>query len=209
MADTVADLRSDTHTDWRTYAPLELPPILAHALDSFVERGYHATTVRELARRVGVTVPALYYHYANKQAILVELLFGSLESVLGRCRTALAEAGDDPIDRFSALVECIVLYMTHRAPLAFLDTEMRSLESDNRARYVALRDELEGLLREAVRDGVATGVFTTPVPVDAGRAVLAMCQAVAQWYRPDGPLTPDRIAERYVTIALDAVGHRP
>lgn len=208
MAETVAELCADAHTDWRAYAPLELPPILAHALDSFVERGYHATTVRELARRVGVTVPALYYHYANKQAILVELLFGSLNSVLGRCRTAVAEAGGDPVDRFSALVECIVLYMTHRAPLAFLDTEMRSLEPGNRARYVALRDELEELLRQAVRDGAEAGVFTTPVPVEASRAVLAMCQAVAQWYRPDGPMAPDRIAERYVMIALDAVGHR-
>ncbi|MGW0824522.1 hypothetical protein [Streptomyces sp. NPDC002845] len=50
--------------------------------------------------------------------------------------------------------------------------------------------------------------FTIPVPVEAGRAVLAMCQAVAQWYRPDGPLPPHEIAHRYVTIALATVGHR-
>jgi hypothetical protein len=132
-----------------------------------------------------------------------------MTSVLGRCHSAVAEAGDDPVERFSALVECIVLFMTHRAPLAFLDTEIRSLEPENRARYVQLRDELEGLLRDTVRDGAEAGVFTTPVPVDASRAVLAMCQAVAQWYRPDGPLDPQEIAERYVTIALAAVGHRP
>ncbi|WP_329213864.1 TetR/AcrR family transcriptional regulator [Streptomyces sp. NBC_01485] len=209
MAETVADLRADGHTDWRAYGTLDLPPILAHALDAIVEQGYHATTVRDLARRVGVTVPALYYHYANKQAILVELLLGSLRSVLGRCHSAAEEAGEDPVDRFCALVECIVLFMTHRAPLAFLDTETRSLEPGNREQYVDLRDELEGLVRDAVRDGAEAGVFTVPVPVDAGRAVLAMCQAVAQWYRPDGPLTPPEIAERYVTIALFTVGHRP
>ncbi|NGO13274.1 TetR/AcrR family transcriptional regulator [Streptomyces sp. HC44] len=209
MTEAVADLRADGHEDWRAYEPMRLPPILAHALDAIVEQGYHATTVRDLARRVGVTVPALYYHYANKQAILVELLLGSLRSVLGRCRTAVEEAGDDPVDRFGALVECIVLFMTHRAPLAFLDSEIRSLEPENRQRCVALRDELEGLLRDAVCDGAEAGVFTVPVPVEAGRAVLAMCQAVAQWYRPEGPLTPQEIAERYVTIALFTVGHRP
>ncbi|GAA5210907.1 TetR/AcrR family transcriptional regulator [Streptomyces thinghirensis] len=209
MAESVADLRADGHTDWREYGPLELPPILAHSLDAIVEHGYHGTSVRDLARRVGVTVPALYYHYQNKQAILVELLMGSLTTVLGRCRSAVAEVGDDPVERFSALVECVVLFMTHRAPLAFLDTEIRSLEPDNRARYIELRDELESLLRDAVRDGAEVGVFTTPVPVDASRAVLAMCQAVAQWYRPDGPLGAQEIAERYVTIALAAVGHRP
>ncbi|MEH0420811.1 TetR/AcrR family transcriptional regulator [Streptomyces sp. B21-083] len=209
MSEPVPDLRADGHTDWRAYGPLELPPILDHALGAIVEQGYHATTVRELARRVGVTVPALYYHYSNKQAILVELLLGSLASVLGRCRTAVEEAGDDPVDRFCALVECIVLFMTYRAPLAFLDTESRSLESDNRVRYVSLRDELEGLLRNAVLEGVDSGEFTIPVPVEASRAVLTMCQGIAHWYRPDGPLTPSEIADHYVTIALATVGHRP
>jgi AcrR family transcriptional regulator len=209
MADAVADLCEDGHTDWREYGPLELPPILACALDLIVERGYHATSVRDLARRVGVTVPALYYHYENKQAILVELLMGSMGSALGRCRTAVAEAGHDPVDRFSVLVECVVLFMTHRASLAFLDTELRSLEPANRERYVAARDELEALMRHTVLEGVEAGDFTTPYPADAGRAVLVMCQAVAQWYRPDGPLDARQVAERYVAIALAGVGHRP
>jgi AcrR family transcriptional regulator len=160
MRDAIVDLREDGHTDWRNYGPLQLPPILAHALDAFVEHGYHATSVRDLARRVGVTVPALYYHYANKQAILVELLSGSLRSILGRCRSAVAEAGTEPSARVAALVECLVLFVTHRAPLAFLDTEIRSLEPENRKRCVALRDELEGLLRDAVCDGAAAGIFT-------------------------------------------------
>jgi AcrR family transcriptional regulator len=210
MADlrAVADLGENGHTDWRSYQPLDLPPILGHALDLIVEQGYHATSVRDLARRVGVTVPALYYHYENKQAILVELLMGSMRSVLGRCRAAVAEAGEEPVRRFSALVECLVLFMTHRAPLAFLDTELRSLEPANRERYVALRDELEVLLRDTVTAGVRTGDFGTGYPAEAGRAVLAMCQAVAQWYRPAGPLGPQEVADRYVAIALDAVGHR-
>lgn len=204
----VADLRPDGHTDWRAYEPVRLPPILAASLDAFDEHGYHGTTVRDIARRVGVTVPALYYHYQNKQALLVELLLGSMNAVLGRCRSAVEEAGPDPVERFSALVECIVLYMANRAPMAFLDTETRSLEPDNRARYIAMRDELEALVQTSVRDAVARGDFATPHPVDAGRAVLTMAQAVANWYRPYGHLTPQEIAGRYVEIALASVGHR-
>ncbi|MCF2525922.1 TetR/AcrR family transcriptional regulator [Yinghuangia soli] len=209
MAELVADLRADGHDDWRAYGPIVLPPILSASLDAFDEHGYHGTTVRDIARRVGVTVPALYYHYQNKQALLVELLLGSMNAVLGRCRSAVAEAGDHPVDRFSAIVECIVLYMANRAPLAFLDTETRSLEPDNRARYIGMRDELEAVVQTAVRDAVELGEFTTPYPVDAGRAVLTMAQAVAHWYRLDGPLSPKEIADRYVEIALASVGHRP
>ncbi len=48
--------------------PVELSPILSAALDAFYEKGFHGASVRDIARRVGVTVPALYYHYDSKEA---------------------------------------------------------------------------------------------------------------------------------------------
>ncbi|WRZ88332.1 TetR/AcrR family transcriptional regulator [Streptomyces sp. NBC_01007] len=193
---------------WRSYGPLTLHPILQHAMEAFNEHGYHGTSVREIAGRVGVTVPALYYHYENKQALLSTLLETSMRDVLDRCRTAAEEAGDDPLPRFSGMVESIVLYMAHRKGLAFLDTEIRSLEPANRARYVALRDYLEHMLLDTVQAGIRQGTFTTPIPADAVRAVLIMCQGVANWYRESGSLTAEEVAERHVLLSLGTVGHR-
>lgn len=193
---------------WRVYGPLDLHPILRHAMEAFNEQGYHGTSVRGIAARVGVTVPAIYYHYANKQALLATLLETSMKDVLDRSRAASAQAGEDPLARFCSMVESIVLYMANRKGLAFLDTEIRSLEPANRARYVALRDYLEHMLLDTVRAGIAEGVFTTPIPEDAVRAVLVMCQGVANWYRPDGPLSPTEIAERQVLLSLGTVGYR-
>ncbi|MFI8192243.1 TetR/AcrR family transcriptional regulator [Streptomyces sp. NPDC085946] len=192
---------------WRSYGPLDLHPILTHAMEAFNEHGYHGTSVRDIAGRVGVTVPALYYHYENKQALLATLLETSIKDVLDRCRAAAAEAGDDPLARFCGMVESIVLYMAHRRQLAFLDTEIRSLEPRNRARYVALRDYLEHMLLDTVEAGRARGVFTTPIPADAVRSVLVMCQGVANWFREDGPLTAEEVAERHVLLSLGTVGH--
>ncbi len=192
---------------WREYPPLDLHPVLVRAMEAFNEHGYHGTSVRDIARRVGVTVPALYYHYENKQALLVTLLETSMRDVLDHCRAAVAEAGDDPVARFSAMIECIVLFMANRRGLAFLDTEIRSLEPENRARYVALRDYLEHMLLDTVEAGIAQGHFTTPIPADASRAVLTMCQGVSNWYSSDGPLSPEAIAERYVPLCLGTVGH--
>ncbi|MEU2601632.1 TetR/AcrR family transcriptional regulator [Streptomyces hirsutus] len=192
---------------WSAYGPLDLHPILVHTMEAFNEHGYHGTSVRDIAGRVGVTVPALYYHYENKQALLATLLETSMKDVLDRCRAAAAEAGDEPLPRFCAMVESIVLYMANRKGLAFLDTEIRSLEPDNRARYVALRDYLEHMLLDTVEAGIARGVFTTPIPADAVRAVLIMCQGVANWYRADGPLSATEIAERHVLLSLGTVGH--
>lgn len=192
---------------WRSYGPLDLHPILRHAMEAFNEHGYHGTSVRGIAGRVGVTVPALYYHYENKQALLATLLETSIKDVLDRCRAAAGEAGDDPLARLCGMVESIVLYMAHRQQLAFLDTEIRSLEPPNRARYVALRDYLEHMLLDTVEAGRARGVFTTPIPADATRSVLVMCQGVANWFRADGPLTAEEVAERHVLLSLGTVGH--
>ncbi|MDG9722627.1 MULTISPECIES: TetR/AcrR family transcriptional regulator [unclassified Streptomyces] len=192
---------------WRAYGPLDLHPILVHAMEAFNEQGYHGTSVRNIAGRVGVTVPALYYHYENKQALLATLLETSIKDVLDRCRAAAAEAGPAPLARFCGMVESIVLYMAHRRSLAFLDTEIRSLEPGNRVRYVALRDYLQHMLLDTVEAGRAEGVFTTPIPADAVRSVLIMCQGVANWFRPDGPLTAEEVAERHVLLSLGTVGH--
>lgn len=191
--------------DWRRYPPLELSSILSTALTQIVEQGYDATSVRTIAKEVGVTVPALYYHFENKQAILVALLDHAMSIVHTHASTALAEAGDDCVQRLSVLVESIVLYMAHHSDLAFLDSERRSLTPENRERYFVQRARLERLLRDTVADGTAQGLFTTPHPDECSRAILSMCQGIASWYRIDGPVPPQEMAERYVQIALATV----
>jgi len=194
--------------DWRVYPPLTLGPILTVSLAQFVEHGYDATTVRTIARQVGVTVPALYYHFENKQAILVALLDHAMTTVSCHVDAAIAEAGeagDAPAERFAAIVEAVVLYMAHHRDLAFLDSERRALTPTNRARYVAHRDRLEQKLRETIEAGRRSGVFRTDDAASCGRAILSMCQGIAGWYRPDGPDTPEGTAARYVRIALAAV----
>lgn len=206
-ADTVA--RDAAPADWRAYPPLELPRILEVALAQIVEHGYDATTVRTIAKEVGVTVPALYYHFENKQAILVALLDHAMGTVLGHAQAALDEAGDDCVDRLSALVEAIVLYMAHHSDLAFLDSERRSLTPENREHYFAERRKLEQHLRDAVLAGTRDGRFRTAQPEECSRAILSMCQGIASWYSLAGPVPPEEMADRYVAIALAAVEHRP
>ena len=66
---------------WRSADDEDLTLILSTARDFFYEVGFHSTTVRDIAGRVGVTVPALYYHHVNKEAILTALLDRSIRSV--------------------------------------------------------------------------------------------------------------------------------
>ncbi|NKQ52706.1 TetR/AcrR family transcriptional regulator [Amycolatopsis sp. K13G38] len=192
--------------DWRRYEPLDLSPILTHALDAFYEQGFHGTAVRDIARRVGVTVPALYYYYENKEAILVTLLETATNDVAWRAFTAAEEGGDAPETRFANVIEAIVLHMTHRVRLASLDSELRYLQPANRKHYAVTRKKIENLLTGIINDGVRTGTFTVTDPAETSRALLGMCQAIATWYHDSGPLRPEKLAERYVDIASKTVG---
>ncbi|WP_432066238.1 TetR/AcrR family transcriptional regulator [Streptomyces sp. C10-9-1] len=193
---------------WRAFAPVDLPPILSAALEEFREHGYHGTSVRDVAGRAGFSLPMIYYRYGNKQGLLVALLEDAMGEVLQRARSAAAEAEGRVLEQFANVVECIVLHMTHRAAMAGLDAELRYLEPGNRTKYASLRKELEQLLLQITEEGVAQGLFEVDRVRDTTRALLGMCQAVAGWYRAEGPLSPGEIADRYVSIALRAVGAR-
>lgn len=196
---------STRDADWRAVEPLELTPILSAALDVFGEHGFHGATVREIARRVGVTVPALYYHHENKEGLLVALLELGTDEVAWRVRAAAAaEAGHDV--RFANVIEALVLHVTQRTRLVVIDAESRYLSMRMRRRYGARRKAVENLLTDVISAGVRDGVFTVADPAETSRALLGMCQSIARWYRPGGRLRAAELAERYVEIARMTVG---
>ncbi|MDF9714951.1 TetR family transcriptional regulator [Nocardioides sp. ChNu-153] len=194
---------------WREYDAVELPRVLQGALEAFAEQGYHGASIRELAARAGLSVPGLYHHHASKQDILRALLDAVLTDLLRRCTDALASTGDHPAERFDALVECLLRFHMFRTEHAFVATsELRSLTPANREHVVGLRDALQHLLDDVVEEGAADGTFTTPYPKAASRGVATLCLGVASWYRPDGPLSPDELVRRHLTLARGIVNGR-
>ena len=195
---------------WRSFGEQRLSPPLAAALECFVEQGYHGTSIRRVAEHAGLSVPGLYHHYRSKQALLEGLVMAAMHELLDHTGRAVEEAEQDPDLQFDNLIECLLRFHMHRRPQAFVaSTEIRSMTPDVRTAYVALRDEQQRMVDDVIARGREAGVFTTPYPRDAGRAVTTMCVAVASWFRPDGELSPDRLVDRYLTLARATVGATP
>lgn len=193
---------------WRDYGAVDLPVPLRAALDVFVQHGYHGTSVREIAARAGLSVPGLYHHHPSKQSLLQGLLELTMADLLRRSEQAIAEAGDDPLAQFDAVVESLLRFHMYRREQAFVgSTEMRSLDDDYRPRYVGHRVRQQRMVDEIVFAGVAAGVFRTVDPKGAARAVATMCVGVSTWYRSDGELGPDELIERNLEYARAIVGH--
>ncbi|GGO71436.1 TetR/AcrR family transcriptional regulator [Nocardioides deserti] len=192
--------------DWRTYDAPTLPRVLDAALERFAEQGYHGTSIRDLAAEAGLSVPGVYHHYRSKQEILLALMMAVMDELLERSAAALADAPDDPSAQFDALVESLLRFHMFRRRQAFVgSSEIRSLVPENRQRYVERRDEQQRMLDRVVVAGTASGVFGTPYPEDAARAVASLCVGVASWYREDGPLTPDELVARHLVLARGLV----
>ncbi len=200
-------LGEETMSQWREYDELELTPVLRGALAAFREHGYHGASVRDIAARVGVTVPGLYYHHRNKEAMLAALIDLSIQAVTERVRIAMFDAGDDLRKQLANTIEAVVLHMTYHVDFAFLDPEFRYLEEETSRPYADARRAVERCIAGLIDTGVDTGQFAARVPAGTARALVGMCQSVAFWYREDGPKSPKEIASEYAAIALSIVAH--
>ncbi|MGW6378284.1 TetR family transcriptional regulator [Rhodococcus sp. NPDC055112] len=192
--------------DWRVFPALRIDPVLGAAIDSFVETGYHGATMRSIAERAGMSVPGMYHHYRDKQELLVRALDLTMDELHWRVRAA-RDQGTDGIERVGLIVEALALYHTHRRELAFIGaSEMRSLEPANRERITDSRNRIQYLLDDEIDAAIAEGSLTTRHARDAGRAISTMCTSLPQWFRADGPSSPEQIAAEYAGFALDLLG---
>ncbi len=164
------------------------------------ERGYHGASMRELARAVDLQMASLYHHFGSKQELLVAIMRAAMADLTDTVSAAMDEAGDDPTARLAAGMRAHVRFHTERRPEVLVaDTELRALDEPGRTEVIGLRDRHQALFRQAI-DRLGTdepGIVTS--------AVITMCTDVALWYRPDGRLDPDAIADRYVRLVLAGI----
>ena len=183
------------------------PRILEAALGLFAEQGYHGTTIREIARESGLSVPGVYHHYRSKQDLLVDLMVTVMNELLQRTRAAVDAAPARPSDQFDALVsELVRFHAAHRDEAFVASTELRSLEPESRERVVAMRDEQQSMLESCIRAGRRVGVFSASDPRDAARAVSVLCVGVASWFQPEGGASVATIVRRQLEFCRHLVG---
>ncbi len=194
--------------DWRHYPPLEFDPVLTAALAEFVQAGYHGTSIRDIARRCGLSASGIYHYYSSKQEMLTTLLQFAMEELLWR-GDAARRAGADPAQRFCLLIEHLVLFHTYRLELGFVGaSEMRSLLPGNRRAIAAMRNEQQHMIDTEVEAAVEGGQFDTRRSHEAARAVVTMCTALPTWFHLGGTSSPEDVAADYVQFGLDLMRYR-
>ena len=134
--------------------------ILLVALECFVEKGYHGTSVRDIANRAGISVPGLYHHFPSKMVLLERLMEQTMDALIAQTEGALTRARPDPVDRFTAVITAHVRFHCERPEESFVgNSELRSLTGELRQTIMKKRDRQQGFFDQVVREGIEAGVF--------------------------------------------------
>lgn len=176
------------------------------ATRAFAEKGYDGVSIRELANRAGLSLSALYYYYRSKRDLLRAILIDSIEQYFQRHDALMAEATDDPVDRLSKFVEGSVRYrIDSQIESQLMLTETRNLGQEWERYGEDATSRTNRDLGAIIQAGIDRGVFRTPYPSEARRAIIATCNSIAFWYQPGRELSEDDIVERHIHLALNAV----
>jgi AcrR family transcriptional regulator len=180
--------------------------LLLGAVEAFAERGFHATTTRDIASRAGMSPAALYIHYRTKEELLYQISRVGHERSVAILAEAAAVDGS-VADRLDYAVRTFVRWHAeYHTTARVVQYELSALGPEHYHEIVALRRRTEEVLRGLLADGVAGGEFAVPDVRGTAVAVLSLCIDVARWFRPGGPRTPEEIGALYAGLVLRMVG---
>jgi transcriptional regulator, TetR family len=178
--------------------------ILQMAGHLFSQRGYHATSIRDLAKALNLQGGSLYAHIASKEELLLEVVrqaAARFQEVLN----SLPQAG--PKERMVALVKGHLRVIAEELPRATVFFhEWKHLSPPLLEEAKALRDRYEEGVQRVIAEGVEKGVFRVANLRLATLFVLSALNWTYQWYRPEGPMSLEELAEAYAQMVLKALG---
>lgn len=183
--------------------------ILAVAADVFLEKGYGAATVREIASRAGLlNQGSLYYYIESKE----DLLLAILERSYGRAVETLDEdtdtaTADAPTRLAAFIVRWIDRMVLGDNPGAVAEREFRSLSPERLASVRPLRNACNTFVRKIIEQGVAEGHFDGTLDTTvAVQNIFFLLNNTHRWYRPTGRLSYGEMVDWYQRFILRGLG---
>jgi AcrR family transcriptional regulator len=180
--------------------------LLAAATIAFAERGFHATTTRDIAGQAGMSPAALYVHFRSKEELLFQIALNGHQAV----RRIMAEAPAGlatPAEQLRAMIRDFASWHAGEHLMGrVVQYELHALGSEHRDQVLAVRHAIEDDVRRVVDAGVTSKAFAMDDVRGATTMVLSLCVDVARWYRPGGRLTPEQIGDLVGDAALRIVG---
>jgi AcrR family transcriptional regulator len=176
--------------------------IRAEAAKLFFDRGYDATSLRQVATASGLKVGSLYNHIDSKEHLLLQIMGGVIDDLVAAAHEAALLDGD-AVDKLQAALAANLTFHAEHAQEVFIgNAELRSLSDGARHVVIEKRHEyelfLQGLVGDAGRAGLAD-VIDAKIHV---YSFVAQATHIASWFKPGGRMDLDEIVAIYTKLAL-------
>lgn len=174
--------------------------LLRAATQLFRRLGFHATSMEDLARALGMNRGSLYHYIAAKDDLLWRIVSGAMGELDRAVRPILTGPGP-ATERLRRAIAAHLRFAARSADaLSILQIELRALSPERRATLIAQRDAYEAMWRAAIAQGIEDGEFrSVDVPL-TGMTILSACNWFTQWFRPDGRLSEEEIAAQMADL---------
>ena len=179
--------------------------ILTAAARIFREKGYHGTSVQDIAEAVGLLKGSLYHYIRSKEELLARLFEGSLGDTIVELE-AIATRNATTTERLRDMVRVYVMSVTANLDaVGIYLREWRSLPAPELARVRARRRAMRRLFEDVITEGVKRRELSASDAKIAALAIIGMCNWTYEWYRPRGRLTPAALADELADRAVASV----
>jgi len=178
----------------------------------FREKGYHATSMQDIANEVGLRKGSLYYHVSSKEDLLFQIMDRGVSSALKELEDICAR-DLPPMEKLRQAVNSLVGALANQAErVSIFLQELRALPPDRVKIIANKRKRYELLFRGILEEGIRQGLFQVSDAKVATYGLLGMCNWIHRWYRDGGAMSPAQIGQTFSEIflwgCLDAGPHK-
>lgn len=181
--------------------------IIQSAIELFGEKGYHATSVKEICAKSNVSIGALFHYFPNKAELLFQIHDKFIDIHLEHVERVFSREDMGYHDKLRELILDLVQLIADFKPdvVVFLQ-EYKYVTEDNLAVIKSKRDKSEGIFKKVIEQGIENGDFKKDLNVDITvKAVFGICDWTHRWMNPGGRLTPREIGLVFWKILLEGL----
>jgi AcrR family transcriptional regulator len=186
--------------------------LLQAAFEAFLEKGYAAATMADIAARMGMLKGSLYHYIETKEDLLFALAELGAEQGEEFVRDQRKLESASPSERVVGFIRSLIVE-SHKLPQplqAVVDQELHRLSPKRLATIIERRDRVSAYFHRILEDGIQDGSFRTDLNVSiTTNVVFSGVSTMYRWYRPSGSLSLEEIADEFVGLILRGLEARP
>lgn len=177
------------------------------ARNLFWKNGYHATSMRDLAREYGCKPANIYNFFPNKEEILYAVLLEEMEQIIEPIKHLEEDEDTDPIQQLHKIIEShlAVTLSYRRSAKTLFDVSLDNLSPPKRKEIVDLRDTYDRIIRKAIQRGIDSGLFPRTSAKLASFMIASMITRTRIWYHPKKGVSVAELAEFIFQFTLNGL----